>query len=693
MTLTDIHLFRYLRGRPPGEKRFLLLVPAVGVLTGLVAAGLVHLLAAVQQLFWGSPHELLAPAQALSPLHRFLAPTIGGVLVGLIILIHRGRIRGHGTSGIIEAVARGKGRLPVIPGLADIGAILVTVGSGGSLGREGSLLRAGSTLGSFVGRRLGLTGPRLTTLLACGAAAGMAAAYNAPIGGAMFAMEVILGTFALESFGPIVVASAIGTLISRSLIHPYLAYTPPPYPDLVSGWELAHYVLLGAAVGLASVGFLITLKAVARGFAHVPIPLWSQPIVGFALVGAIGVGFPQVFGNGYDTVDLMLHGQVPLKLILVLPFLKIAATALTRGSGGSGGLFTPTLFIGAALGSSYGAWCQHAFPGTTASPAAYALAGMGAMLAGTTQAPLTAILVIFELTGEYAVILPLMIACTAAIIVCRLLRFESIYTQPLLDRGVLVGGRVEELVMDRLTVRDLMRASPQPVRADDTLDVVLGRLRADGRKELFVVGADERLRGSITLGDLTEYLTHPESLGGTRAGEVAYAGVPVLQADDKLTDAIGRWSQVSRDRLPVVDGTATRRLIGELSAGDIFTLYNQEILHKEARLARFVRSGEPTPETTFVELPEEYVVAQVALSPGFEGATVGDVGLRARFSLNIIEIKRPLGGERWRRIIPDRDTRFQRGDALVVVGRPADIARLSDPVRMAELKEALEPRG
>jgi uncharacterized protein with PhoU and TrkA domain len=167
----------------------------------------------------------------------------------------------------------------------------------------------------------------------------------------------------------------------------------------------------------------------------------------------------------------------------------------------------------------------------------------------------------------------------------------------------------------------------------------------------------------------------------------------MLHLDDPLTDAIGRWSQVSRDRLPVVDGASTRQLVGELSAGDIFTLYNQEILHKEARLARFVRTGDPAPETTFVELPEEYVVAQVSLPAGFEGATVGDLGLRARFSLNIIEIKRPLGGERWRRIIPDRNTKFQHGDALILVGRPAEIAHLSDPVRMAELRESLATRG
>jgi CIC family chloride channel protein len=646
---------------------------------------LIHLHAILQKGFWGSGRDLVEHARTLTPLHRFLAPTLGGVLVGLMILVHRGVVRGHGTAGIIESVARGKGFLGIRAGLTEISAVLVTVASGGSLGREGSLLRAGSTLGSVLGRRLGVSERRLKILVACGAAAGMAAAYNAPIGGAMFALEVILGTFALESFGPIVVAAAIGTLISRMMIRPYLAYTPPPYAPLVSPWELIHFLLLGIGVGFAAALLILALKGAARGFERSRLPIWMCPVIGFSLVGLLGIAYPEVFGNGYDTVDRILRGGAPLGLILLLPLLKIAATAVTRGSGGAGGLFTPTLFLGAAFGSAYGSWCQHAFPGVTSEPGAYALAGMGAMLAGTTQAPFTAILMIFELTGEYATLLPLMIACAAAMTVCRLLRFESIYTQPLVERGVFVGGRMEELVMDRIEVRGLMRPSVTPVHEDDTLDRVVDRMKQAGRKELFVIDDQGGLTGAITLGDLSEHLVRPETLGTVRVGDVAYTNVPVLTPEDRMTDAIGRWSQVSRDRLPVVEDVKTRRLVGELSAGDIFTLYSQEILHKEARLARFVRTGpEERPETVTVELPEDYSVALVTLPERFEGATLGELSPRARFGVNIIEVNRRLDGGHEHRIIPDPDTPLKAGDGLIVVGRPVDIAHLGDALRLAK---------
>jgi CIC family chloride channel protein len=317
------------------------------------------------------------------------------------------------------------------------------------------------------------------------------------------------------------------------------------------------------------------------------------------------------------------------------------------------------------------------------------------MLAGTTQAPLTAILMIFELTGDYPIILPLMLACTTAIITARLLGFESIYTQPLRERGVRLGGRLEELVMDRIRVDDLMRRSAPPVHENDSLAVVVRRLKDEGRKELFVVDDADRLRGSVTIGDLSEYLGSAELMSATRAGQAMYRDLPMLQREDRLSDAIGRWAHLSRDRLPVVDGKDTQHLVGELSSGDIFSLYNQEVLHRESRLAGFVREHEgERPATTFVELPSEYSVAVVTIPDAFAGATIADLKPRARFGVNILEVRRRTEGAAAQVfIVPEPSTELKGGDRLIVVGRQKDIAQLGDPLRFEELLRAAVAAG
>ncbi len=692
MHLSGLPFITQWRTSRPGDKRFLLLVPLTGLATGLASVALVRLVGFVQKLFWGGSRDLLEFAEAASPLHRVVALALGGLLVGLVVLVARQSVRGHGTAGIIEAVARHRGVISMRRTLIKEGATIITVGSGGSLGREGPLMRVGAALGSLLGRRFHLTGNRLNILVGCGTAAGIAAAYNAPIGGALFALEVVLGNFALESFGPIVVTSALGTIVSRGLLGNYRAYNPPSFDILVSPWEMGHYLLMGIVIGLASALFILALRGVEKGFDRVPTPLWAKPVVGFALVGIMGVWFPQIFGNGYDTVNQVLRQGVPLELVLVLPLLKTAATALTMGSGGSGGLFTPTLFVGSVLGSAYGTWSHTHFPATTAGPGAYALVGMGAMIAGTTQAPLTAILIIFELTGDYEIILPLMLCCTVSLLVGRMVHPESIYTQPLLDRGIRLGGRTEQLVMDTIEVRDVMRAGSTPVAAGEPLESVVRKLLNEGRKELFVVGDNGRLLGAITLADLTQFLDRPDLLQQVKAGDVVYADIPLLQPTERLTEAIGRWAQVSRDRLPVVDGPETRRYMGELSAGDIIFLYSQEVLKKESRLARFDRPVEGSrPETTYVELPGEYVVAMVKLPDSFEGTTLRGLDARRRFGVNVIEVKRHPGSAREHRIIPGPDTELKGGDQLIVVGRPSEIANLGDPARLAEIARGPVP--
>ncbi|HEV8198659.1 MAG TPA: chloride channel protein [Candidatus Polarisedimenticolia bacterium] len=675
MTWRDVRLPAFFRTRP-GDRRFIFLVPLTGLLTGIASTALIRLLGQVQKGFWGDGRHLLAAALELPWWQRLAAPMIGGVLVGLVMLAVKRPLVTTGTTGLIEAVAKKSGILTAGETVLGALATLLTVGSGGSLGREAPLVHSGATIGSILGRRMGLSAQRIKILLACGAASGIAAAYNAPIGGALFGLEVILGNFALEAFGPVVVSTAIATVVSRRLSGAYLAYQPPMLPSLVSTWELGYYLLMGLGFGIAGVLFLWGVRGGGRLFERLPIPPPLKPMVGLGLVGLIGLEFPHVFGNGYDTVDLVLHGSLPLLFVLILPVLKTAATAATAGSGGAGGMFTPTLFVGSMLGSAYGTWAHALSPLTTASPIVYALVGMGAMLAATTQAPLTAILMIFELTGDYQILLPLMFACGLSIVMARLVGGRSQYTAALEERGVRLGGRLEELVMDTIHVREVMRHGVSGVPENEPLDAVVRRMMDEGRKELYVVGEDGTFKGAITLAEMSEPLSHPESLKILKAGMVAGTDVPTLRPEDRLSEAIGRWSHLSLDRLPVVD---KGMYLGELAAGDILFLYSQEVLRKEARLARFDRSGGSKAGTTYVELPSEYVVAEVTLPHAFRGMTLRQLDARRRFGLNILELKRR--GARpslEQRMMADPDMVLETGDTLIVVGRPSEIAVFRD---------------
>jgi CIC family chloride channel protein len=298
------------------------------------------------------------------------------------------------------------------------------------------------------------------------------------------------------------------------------------------------------------------------------------------------------------------------------------------------------------------------------------------MLAATTQAPLTAILMIFELTGDYQILLPLMFACGLSIVMARLIGGRSQYTAALEERGVRLGGRLEELVMDTIHVREVMRQGISGVPENEPLDGVVRRMMDEGRKELYVVGEEGTFKGAITLAEMSEPLSHPESLKVLKAGMVADRDVPTLRPDDRLSEAIGRWSHLSLDRLPVVEDG---RYLGELAAGDILFLYSQEVLRKEARLARFDRSGGSKAGTTYVELPSEYVVAEVTLPHGFRGLTLRQLDARRRFGLNILELKRrgarPSAEQR---MMADPDMVLESGDTLIVVGRPAEIAVFRD---------------
>jgi CIC family chloride channel protein len=562
----------FLRQLPGVQQRFWLLVVATGAIAGLGAAGLLELLDAVKRLAWGQAsagQTFIGAVAHASSLRRVLVPTLAGLVITAVGFFYSRPIAGHGTAGIIEAIWVHKGRLALgrtlLRGLLSV----LSVAMGASLGREGALVSTGAAAGSWLAERLQITKQQARLLVACGAASGIAAAYDTPIGGALFGLEVLLGSFALELLGPIVVSTVTATILARIFAPGQPGYEIPEYRLLDPAHVLAG-LALAPLLGIASVLYVRTIAWVEVAFYRVPRRAARfLPPLGLAAVGAAAIVFPQLLGNGYDTVNAALLGQLPLVLLLALPFLKLAATALCAGVGVPGGLFTPSLFYGALLGAGLGDVLQRVFPAMQAPSGAFALIGMAGVLAGTTHAAVSSVLIIFELTGDYGVILPLMLCAAVAAATSRALEPDSLYTAPLRRRGVKLPElpRPEWLRsthVGALVSRDHVERVP-PGLAFQPLMVKL--LALPPGCDLYVVGDDGVLQGVVMLDLLKGNIPDESHLSMIVAADVMDASVPSLTPAMALSEVAARFADSDLERLPVVDERG--RLMGTVSKRDV----------------------------------------------------------------------------------------------------------------------------
>ncbi|MBU2468764.1 MAG: chloride channel protein, partial [Proteobacteria bacterium] len=407
----------------------------VGVLGGYGAVGFRLLINFLRTLAYGGDGDFLAVLAGLPWWWLLLIPAAGGLVVGPMIYFLAREAKGHGVPEVMEAVTLHGGlirkRVVIVKSLASA----ISIAVGGSVGREGPIVQIGSAIGSAVGQVLRVSAGRMRILVGCGAAAGIAATFNAPVAGMMFAMEIILGDFAVATFSPIVISAVMATAISRFYLGDFPAFVVPAY-QLVSAWELLLYAGLGLAAGAVGAAFSAVLYKTEDLVDAIRIPEYLKtPLAGLAL-GAMGLGFPWVLGVGYEGIELALHHQLAWWLMLIIVAAKILATSLTIAGGMSGGIFAPSLVIGAMLGGAMGGLAHELWPGLTAGPGAYAIVGMAAVVAGATHGPITAFLILFEMTGGYQIILPLMIGCTLATLVAQQINRESIYTRKLIRRGV-----------------------------------------------------------------------------------------------------------------------------------------------------------------------------------------------------------------------------------------------------------------
>ena len=467
------------------------------------------------------------------------------------------------TTDYMEAVVLRDGRISARRSLVKCLSSLFTIASGGSIGREGPLVQLSSVVASLTGRLQNWSAPRLRLLVGCGAAAGIASAYNAPIAGALFVAEIVLGSLAMEIFGPLVFSSVIATLTVRGFIGGSPLYEIPPF-KLNGNWEIIPYLLLGLTAGLAAPWFIRLLRKTEDLAGRIAVPVYVKMCVGGLIVGALAVVHPEVCGNGYSAVNAILRGEWLWQTLAVILVFKVLATTATFGSGAVGGVFTPTLFIGAALGFLFGETTQHLSGHLAINPSAFALVGMGAFLAATTHAPIMAIIMIFELTLDYQIILPLMLACVVGYYTSISIEKRSIYAEALKRKGA--GDYRKQLA--ELHVRDLMKENPLTVSPNAGFSEIGEKFIATRFNYLYVTDRD-RFLGAVSLHDIKDYLNTPELARVVIAGDIIRDHFPVVPPNATLNEALERFSDHDGERLPVVSSSPEYRLVGSISKTDV----------------------------------------------------------------------------------------------------------------------------
>jgi CIC family chloride channel protein len=517
------------------------------------------------------------------PLHLIIIPALGGAIVGPLVYYFAREAKGHGVPEVMEALELRGGkirpRVVVVKALASS----VCIASGGSVGREGPIAQIGSALGSFVGQTLKLSEERVRTLVACGAAGGIAATFNAPIAGAVFALEVLLRRFGSVYFGAVVISAVTADVIAHYFEGDSRTFLTPEY-TMQSPWELLLYTLMGFIAALAAVGFSRLLYFSEDIWNLIRIPEPTKPLFGGILLGLLGIvsyqidGFPRVFGVGYETIENTLFSQLTLQVTFGLLLLKLVATTLTLGSGGSGGIFAPSLFMGAMLGASFGQIAHTIFPEIVAPSGAYALVGMAAFFGGVAHAPITAILILFEMTGDYQIILPLMLSTVLSTIVAKNLSPDSIYTLKLKRRGVELSEDTQAIdLMQGVTAEIAMNCETEAVPLDLPLVELMSTFSSTHYHALPVVQNETELVGLITINELDQLRSKGTLESKTIADILTFNNPATIRPHEPVWMALRHLEDQGEGCVPVVSETGKNILLGVLRRIDIIRAYNKAV--------------------------------------------------------------------------------------------------------------------
>jgi CIC family chloride channel protein len=609
----------------------LILAIGVGLLAGFGAALFTLIIEFVTDWTYGGANTL-AQQQSWWLLGVVVSPIAGLLLVSYITRTFAPEAQGHGVPEVIMAVARNDGVIRPVVAVVKIVASGLCIGTGGSVGREGPIVQIGATLGSLAGQTFKLSGRKIKTLVAAGGAAGIGATFNAPLAGVVFASEIILGSFAVESLTPVVIAAVVATVVQQHVgEHGF----DPAFRDLDYDFggaylQLPSFLVLGLVAGLAAVGFSRLLYATEDHLHRWVTRWWCRALAVGLLVGISGVAYPPLpptlsseatqrlaeghpmlpplMGVGYGVVDHSLHldfvaGTTPaenlpsyttnkhvvidraglwreLWWLLPLVFLKPLLTSLTLAGGGSGGVFAPSLYIGATLGACIGIVSNLVAPEYSSSPGMYAIVGMGAVVAGTTHGVMSAILIVYEMTGRYEVILPIMAAAGLSSLISRAIDPDSIYYKKLRRRGDHIARGHDMHRLDHIMVRDVMvRRFPMLKHTDTVTDIIRIAKENPHIESLPVAGGDGKLIGIIRAEDLHRVLDSDISPYLVNAEDIALRAPLSVSPNENLIEALRDFGTRDVETLPVEVGQGpNRRIVGLLLRGDVMARYRQEML-------------------------------------------------------------------------------------------------------------------
>jgi CIC family chloride channel protein len=563
------------------EFLFLLLAILIGALAGVGTLGFLALIEVGQWGFWPGAGHFMTRVTAAPWWLKILIPTLGGLAVGPVIAFWAPEARGPGVPEVIESAALREGHILPKSALFKAWCTSLTIATGGSVGREGPAVGIGAAIGSYLTRLFSFSTGKGRICLACGVAAGFAATFNTPISGALFTIEVILADMEIVYLGHIVIAAIVAVLISRQFLGDFPTFQLAPFV-FHQNVELLVYLALGLLAGLAAIAFTVGIYTTDGWFRRLPLPDWLKPALGGLGLGALAVVSPHILGVGYESINLSLAGKFALAAAAFLLLTKYLATVLCLGSGMSGGIMGPSLFMGAMLGTILSLVANHFFPGLNLQPTDYALVGMGALVSGTTLGPITATVIIFELSNSHQIIVPAMVSCITSFLVVKSLYGYSTYETKLVKRGIKIFRGREVHVLQSMQVKDYMTKKMEVIHDDTPLPEILQRAEASTYPFFVVLDDKKELSGVLTLWDLRRVLGRcGEALPALTAKDLKVSDVVTVHPEDDFEKGLHLLEGKNFSSLPVVLPPQDKVVVGILKVEDVLTAYNQRLLKEQ----------------------------------------------------------------------------------------------------------------